>query len=264
VIAGRGFEAADQSSPRAVAVVSAETARRYWAGGAAEAVGAAIRLPAIDGRPALDASVIGVARDTANPDLDQVMNPMLFLLDEHRPARATHIVLSAEAPARLAADLRRAISDVDPDLPASQLRTVADSFADETSSSRLLGALFAAFAIVAILLATAGLYGVVSYSVSQRTPEIAVRMALGASAREIGRQVVGGSLKLATLGTVLGLAGAFLLARAMAAILFGVSSTDPATYAAAAAVALAAAVVASWIPMRRAATVDPIQSLRQA
>jgi putative ABC transport system permease protein len=264
LVAGRVFEAADRSSPSAVAVVSAETARRYWPGGAAEAVGSAIRLPAIDGRPALEATVIGVARDTANPDLDQVMNPMLFLLDDHRPARATHIVLSAAAPARLAADLRQAIRDVDPDLPAAQLRTVAEGFADETSSSRLLGALFAAFAIVAVLLATAGLYGVVSYSVSQRTPEIAVRMALGASAREIARQVVGGSLKLAALGIVFGLGGAFVMAQAIAAILFGVSASDPATYAAAATVALAAAVVASWIPMRRAATVDPIQSLRQA
>ena len=264
VIAGRGFEAADQSSPTAVAVVSAETARRYFTGGATEALGAAIRLPAIDGRPALDATIIGVARDTANPDLDQAIDPMLFLLDEHRPARATHIILSAAAPARLAADLRQAIREVDPDLPASQLRTVSDQFADEASSGILLGSLFGAFAIVAVLLATAGLYGVVSYSVSQRTPEIAVRMALGASAREIARQVVGGSLRLAALGTVLGLAGAFGLARAMAAILFGVSASDPATYAAAAVVALTAAVVASWIPMRRAATVDPIQSLRQA
>ena len=91
-----------------------------------------------------------------------------------------------------------------------------------------------------------------------------MRIALGASAREIARQVVGGSVKLAALGTLLGLAGAFGLARAMAAILFGVSASDPVTYAAAAVVALAAAVVASWIPMRRAATVDPIQSLRQA
>ena len=227
-------------------------------------MGATIRLPATDGRAALDATIIGVARDTANPDLDQAMNPMLFLLDEHRPARATHIILSAAAPARLAADLRQAIRDVDPDLPASQLRTVTEQFADEASSSVLLGSLFAAFAIVAVLLATAGLYGVVSYSVSQRTPEIAVRMALGASAREIARQVVGGSVRLAALGTLLGLAGAFGLAKAMAAILFGVSASDPATYAAAAVVALSAAVVASWIPMRRAATVDPIQSLRQA
>jgi putative ABC transport system permease protein len=264
VIAGRSFEAADQSSPTAVAVVSAETARRYFTGGAAAALGAAIRLPAIDGRPAIDATIVGVARDTANPDLDQAIDPMLFLLDEHRPARATHVILSAAAPARLAADLRQAIREVDPDLPASQLRTVSDQFADEASSGILLGSLFGAFAIVAVLLATAGLYGVVSYSVSQRTAEIAVRIALGASAREIARQVVGGSVRLAALGTVLGLAGGFGLARAMAAILFGVSASDPATYAAAAAVALSAAVVASWIPMRRAATVDPVQSLRQA
>ena len=195
-----------------------------------------------------------MARDTANPDLDQAPEPVLFLLDEHRPTRAMHIMLRAAAPASLAPALRAAIRDVDADLPASQLRTAAEGFADENSSNLLLGGLFAAFAIVAVLLATAGLYGVMSYAVSQRTPEIAVRMALGASAQRDCRQRGGPQrLRWPRSARSLGLAGALALARAMAAVLFGVTATDPATYLGAAALALAAAVVAAWIPMRRAA-----------
>ncbi|MFN2447403.1 MAG: ABC transporter permease [Vicinamibacterales bacterium] len=133
VIAGRGFESADAHSPQPVVVVSQETARRYW-NEPADAIGARISLPATDERPALNATVVGVARDTADPDLDRVRNPTMFILDEHRSTRTTHLVLRAEAPARLAGELRAAVRDVDPDLPTYRLRTVADGFADENSS----------------------------------------------------------------------------------------------------------------------------------
>ena len=263
LVAGRGFEAADAASSRAVTVLSAESARRYW-GEAAKALGAVVRLPAGDGAAAVEATVIGVARDTANPDVDQVPQPVMFLLDEHRPSRRMVILLRAQSPAALAPALRAAIRDVDADLPLYQLRTAADGFEDENSSNRLLVGMFAAFAIVAVLLATTGLYGVMSYAVSQRTPEIAVRMALGAPVTAIAAAVVGRSVALAALGAVLGMGGALALSQAMTAVLYGVTATDPATYAGAATLALAAALVAAWIPMRRAAGIDPIQSLRRA
>ncbi len=262
IVAGRGFEPADAGSPAPVAVVSAESARRYW-GDPARALGAIVRFPAADARPPLEARVIGVARDTANPDIDQAPEPVLYLLDDHRPTRRLQVVLRAAAPASLAPALRAAIREVDADLPAYQLRTVAEGFADENSSNLLLGGLFAAFALVAILLATTGLYGVMSYAVSQRTPEIAVRLALGAPARAIAASVIGRSVWLAAIGASLGLAGALALAQAMRSVLFGVTATDPATYLSAAALALTAAVTAAWLPMRRAGQVDPIQSLRQ-
>ena len=145
LVAGRGFEAADAASSRAVTVLSAESARRYW-GEAAKALGAVVRLPAGDGAAAVEATVIGVSRDTANPDVDQAPQPVMYLLDEHRPSRRMVILLRAQSPAALAPALRAAIRDVDPDLPPYQLRTAADGFEDENSSNRLLVGMFAAFA----------------------------------------------------------------------------------------------------------------------
>lgn len=262
MLAGRGFVAGDTAGAATV-VVSAEAARRFW-GNPTAAVGARVRLPGGDGRPALDATVIGVARDTVSADFETVREPVLFVLDDHRPVRSTRLVVRSSAPAALAPAVRAALRAIDPDLPAHELQTVSEGFANENSSNTLLSAMFASFALVALLLATAGLYGVISYAVSQRTPEIAVRMALGASRREIARDVVGGSLRLAAIGTAAGLVGAFALAQTMTSLLFGVTATDAPTYLGAAAVAVTAALVATWLPMRRAAGVDPLQSLRQA
>jgi predicted permease len=262
VLAGRAFEQADSASPHAVAIVSAEAARRYW-GGLSEAAGAVIRLERDNGA-VLEATVIGVVRNTGDPDLAAVPTPGLFLLDAHRPSRTTHIVLRADRPVDLADAVRQAVAEVDPNLPLSQLRTVSAAFADEQSSNHLLSGMFASFALVAILLAMAGLYGVMSYAVSQRSKEIALRLALGASSREIAGQVVGQSLRLAALGAVIGVVGAYGLAHAVRTIFYGVTATDPTTYVAAVGLTLVAAFVASWLPMRRAATIDPIDSLRQS
>jgi putative ABC transport system permease protein len=261
LVAGRTFRATDaRPDAPAVVVVSRETARRYFGG---DPLGALIRLAERDGHPALDATVVGVASDTANPDLDQAIAPMIYLLDAHRPTRRTHLVVRGAAPAALVAPLRTAIRDVDPDVATFQLRTLTDAFADELSSSVLLGALFAAFAVVAVLLAAAGLYAVMAYTVSQRTPEIALRLALGASTSVVAREVVGGTLRLALLGSAFGVAGALALAQTMRTVLYGVTPTDPSTYAAAVLLAIVSATVASLNPMRRAASVDPLQSLRR-
>jgi putative ABC transport system permease protein len=260
MLAGRGFVEGDTSSSRPVAVVSAEAARRFWPT-PADAVGSTIRIADTAGRP-LEASVIGVARNLANPIIVEPPSPALYVLDEHRPTRGTNILIRAEAPGALAAALRAAISDVDPDLPAYRLQTMVAAMQDENSSNHLLSGMFAAFALIAILLATAGLYGVMSYAVSQRSGEIALRIALGAPTRSIARQVVGQSVKLAALGTLIGVIGAYGLARAVASLLFGVTPSDPATYIGAVALTLIAALVATWLPMRRAATIDPLESLR--
>jgi hypothetical protein len=261
LLAGRGFDAADASSPHAVVVISAEAARRFWSS-SSEAIGSTVRIADPAGVP-LEAAVIGVARNVANPMITEPSMPTLYLLDEHRPTRTTNVILRAAAPASLARPLRQAISDVDPDLPAYQLRTVAAAMEDENSSNFLLSGMFAAFATIAILLAMAGLYGVMSYAVSQRSGEIAVRLALGAPTRVIARQVIGQSVKLAIVGIAIGAVCAYGLARSIASLLFGVTPADVVTYGVAIALTLVASLVATWLPMRRAATIDPVESLRR-
>jgi putative ABC transport system permease protein len=261
MLMGRAFGEQDASSVRPMAVVSAEAARRYWPN-PGNPIGSSIRIANPSGPP-LEATVIGVARNVANPIASEPPVPTVYVLDEHRPTRGTNVVVRADAPGTLAGLLRTAISEVDPDLPAFQLRTLVTAHGEENSSNQLLSGMFAAFALIAILLAMAGLYGVMSYAVSQRSGEIAVRIALGAPARSIARQVVGQSVKLAALGTLIGVIGAYGLARAVASLLFGVTPSDPATYLGAVALTLIAALVATWLPMRRAATIDPLESLRR-
>jgi putative ABC transport system permease protein len=261
IVAGRGFADGDAASPAPVVVVSRAMAQRYW-GDDGRALGAQIFLDPSSGRH-VASTVVGVSADIANAGLGQAPRPQLYVLDAHRLARSFHLIVRARSPETLAPGLRAAVRDVDADLPTYQLRTVEEAFADETSSNWLLSGLFAAFAIVAMLLATGGLYGVMSYAVSQRTSEIAIRMALGASARDVASKVIARSLALAGIGAALGLAGAFGLAQAMRSVLYGVGPADPGTYLGVLAVTGGAALVASWIPMRRAARVDPIKGLRQ-
>ena len=262
IVAGQGFTDGDAASPAPVVVVSRAMAQRFW-GDDSRALGAQIVLDPSSARP-LTSTVVGVSADIANAGFNETPRPQVYVLDVHRPARSFYLFVRARSPETLAPGLRAAVRDVDPDLPTYQLRTVEEAFADETSSNRLLSGLFVAFAMVAMLLATGGLYGVMSYAVSQRTSEIAIRMALGASAREIASRVIARSFVLAGIGAALGVTGAFGLAQAMRSVLYGVGPADPRTYLGVLAVTASAALVASWIPMRRAARVDPIKGLRQA
>ena len=216
-----------------------------------------------DPTSALAATVVGVVRDTASADIDKPPQPTLYVLNAHRPTRRMQVVVRTAAPTRLAPSLRAALREVDPDLPLRDLRPVRATLNDGFATGRLLSAMFAGFAIIALLLATAGLHGVVNYTVSQRTREIAVRLSLGASPGAIARDVIGRSLRLTLAGVAVGVIGALALARAMSSVLFGVGPTDPATYLGAATVAIVSAIAASWLPMRRAAHVDSMQSLRQ-
>ena len=209
------------------------------------------------------ATIIGIASDVANTGFESAPRPHIYMLDTHRPTRSFYLILRAQSPETHAAELRAAVREVDPDLPTYQLRTVEEAFADEASSNVLLSGMFAAFAIVALLLATGGLYGVMSYAVSQRSSEIAIRMSLGASPQQVASSVLIRSLSLAGIGAVLGSASAFGLAQAMRSALYGIGPADPSTYVSVIAVTGVAAMIASWIPMRRAARVDPIHGLRQ-
>jgi len=158
--------------------------------------------------------------------------------------------------------MREAVREADPTLPVFGVRTMDEYLARTLTSKRLMMLVLALFALVALTLAAVGIYGVMSYAVAQRTSEIGIRMALGAHPRDVLRLVVGQGLLLTVVGVALGLGAAYWLTRLMTALLFGVSATDPLTFAAVALLLSFVAFLATWVPARRASRVDPLIALR--
>jgi ABC-type antimicrobial peptide transport system permease subunit len=148
------------------------------------------------------------------------------------------------------------------DVPLTEVRTMHDHVRFSVWTTRLFGSLMAVFAVLALIIAAVGLYGVMAYSVAQRTQEIGIRMALGAQARDVVGLVVGQAMRLTLIGSGIGLAAAFALTRGMASQLFGVSTTDPPTYAVVAMILVLSSVLAAWVPAYRATRVDPMRALR--
>jgi putative ABC transport system permease protein len=176
--------------------------------------------------------------------------------------RMTLAVRSATEPASLFAAVRNQLKELDPDQPVTGMRTMAEVISRSVWQPRLYTILFGVFAVVALFLASVGIYGVMSYSVSQRTHEIGIRMALGAQTGDVLRMVLGQGLLLALVGVAIGLGAAFALTRLMASLLYSVSATDPTTFAAIALLLLGVALLACYIPARRAMKVDPMVALR--
>jgi putative ABC transport system permease protein len=163
----------------------------------------------------------------------------------------------------LAADVRQAVASVDRDTPVIEVKTMDRVISDSIWQRRLWGALFAAFAVLALALSAVGIYGVMSYLVSQRAREIGIRMALGSSRSDVVRLIASDGMQLVALGVVTGLVAAVALARALRSLLYGVTSHDPATMLAVPALLALVALVACLVPARRASRIDPLVALRQ-
>jgi putative ABC transport system permease protein len=206
--------------------------------------------------------VIGIAGNTSNPDIELPPDPQLYVPLLQRPSRTTALLVRTGRPADVASAVRGAVRETDSELPIFQLRTFDEALDDELSSSRILAGMFTAFGLLALVLASTGLYGVISYSVGQRTQEIGVRMALGAVPGDIRRLVVSHGLRLVAIGGAVGLGGAILVSQTMRSVLYGVTASDPATYAGVVLTVVASAAVAMWVPTRRATRLDPVRSLR--
>jgi putative ABC transport system permease protein len=172
------------------------------------------------------------------------------------------VARTAVPPLTLAEEVTQAVHELDANLPVANVRTVTDVVAESIAQPRFYMLLLAAFAAVALVLAAIGIFGVMSYTVSQRTREIGIRMALGAQGGSVVSMVVRQAMFLAIGGLALGLVAAAALSRTMATLLFELSPTDPATFAAVGGVLAFVALLASYVPARRAASVDPIDSLR--
>ena len=257
ILQGRGFGPQDLPGAAPVAVVNEALVRRYFAGD--QPLGRRLRLGAA-GSPWR--TVVGVARDVLNTEPGDPSQPQAYVPFEQQPVRsATVFVRTSDVDAAVAA-ARRELQALDPLQPLYDVKTMERALFEELASNRVITGLFAVFAAVALGLATVGLYGLVSYTVSQRTREIGVRVALGARRADILRLVLGHGLKLAGLGLAAGLLLGLFLSRVMASALVGVSATDPVTFTVVPLALGLVALAATAIPARRAAHYDPATVLR--
>ncbi len=255
---GRGFDARESESSPAVVIVSETMARRYWP--AETPIGKRLGFGQ---EPVRWAEVIGVVSDVHQFGLSTDARPTFYFSDRQRNANfRTLVLLAGSDPQAMVAAVRKEIQALDKNLAISSVQTMEQIVSDSIAVPRLMMSLFGSFAAVAMLLAALGIYGVMAYAVTQRTHELGIRLALGAQTRDVLKLVLGQGMKLTLLGVAIGLVAAFGLTRLMKELLFGVSATDPATFAAIALLLVGVALAACWIPVRRATKVDPMIALR--
>ena len=252
---GRGFTESDRASSEPVVAINETLARTLWPG--QDPIG---QMMTQDG----GRRVVGVVADVRHEALEKKGGSEMYL-----PIRQTSdysamdlVVRTALPPDRLASAVRAALRPIDPDLPASEFRTLQELVDKAVSPRRFLVLLLAGFAGFALLLASLGIYAVISYSVNQRVQEIGIRMALGASAANLQGRILSQTLGLAAVGLALGMIVSRLLASALGSLLFGVTSGDPITFIGMGALLIAVAAIAGYFPARRASRIDPMVALR--
>jgi putative ABC transport system permease protein len=262
---GRDFDERDAIDAPVVAVVSEELAKRYWPDRGA--LSGRIRQSGY--QPALEwAEVVGVVEDVRQEGLDRpTRGTLYFVLPQGvrtwYPVRAmTLAVRTSVEPESVISAVRSQLYDMDADVPLYQVETMSRAIADSTSTQRFTMLLQLVFAAVALTLAAIGLYGVMSFTVARRTPEIGIRMALGAQRGEVLRMVVRQGMGIVLVAAVIGVGGALAAGRVLAGLLYGVSPRDPMTYAGVVGALVLVAFVACWVPARRASAVDPGSALR--
>ncbi|MCU1267448.1 MAG: hypothetical protein JWM21_3766 [Acidobacteria bacterium] len=262
-IEGRTFQPGDDAdNAQRVVVVNQALAKRFWKG---SPIGRRVNPGFAD--PKVWSTIIGVVEDTKNAGMDKPAGPELYL-QAHQIAQfglntnMNFVVRTDGDPQSLAAGIRNAVREVDPSLPVYGLRPMSEVVGRSMVQPRFLSLLLATFSAIALFLAAIGIYGVMAYSVAQRTQEIGVRMALGAQRRHVLKLVFSQGFVLLIVGTVIGLGGAFALTRLMHSLLFEITPTDPLTYSAVVIVLAAVALLACYVPARRATKVDPLVALR--
>jgi putative ABC transport system permease protein len=260
ILRGRGFLPSDVAGSPEVVVVDETVSRQFWPGG--DAIGKRIRTSTDSTAPWL--TIVGVVPNVKHASLREQPNYELYWPIAQHPTWSSYLVIrAAAAPDGLVTGLRRIVSELDPTLPVSEVHTLEGAMAESLSLARLTNVLLTGFAGLALLLAVIGIYGVMSLNVNGRLSEFGVRLALGAAPRDVLRLVMRQGLSLAFLGLVIGLGGALWLTRFLGALLFEVSPMDPVTFATVGGILTAVAVVACYIPAKRATRADPIAVLRR-
>ncbi|HTK53284.1 MAG TPA: ABC transporter permease [Gemmatimonadaceae bacterium] len=259
---GRDFDRHDDTAHPSVAIVSEAFARKYWPG--QDAVGKRISMLADS---MYLTTVVGVVADVRhNPNIGRAMLAPVVYVSAAQGSwyTMTLIVRTAASPLAVTADVQRVIASLDPSLAPGNVQTLERMLWSSLSPQRITAAMLSVFAGIALVLAVIGIYGVISYTVNQRTHEIGIRMALGAQRSDVIGRVLRQGVVLAALGIAIGAVGSFAMARGMTVLLHEVSPTDPLTFVAVAVILAAVALLGSWLPARRAAAVDPVVALRNS
>ena len=264
LVQGRHFDNGDNTQSMQVAIVNETMARRYWPG--ENALGKRFKLGDQDSEvPWL--MIVGIAGDVRQMGLDAPVKAEMYLPYQQDPesswfAPRDLVIRSSVDPMSLVSGLRAEIRSVDPDQPVSNIRTMDEILGEESAPQELSMTLLAVFATLALLLAAIGIYGVLSYFVVQSTPEIGIRLAMGAQTRDVVSLVLRRGMTLTLLGVGIGLVGSFFLTRLMSTLLYEVSASDPRTFGVIALLLTVVALLACYIPARRASKVDPMIALR--
>jgi predicted permease len=254
---GRGLTERDTKETPGVLVVNETMARRYWPG--EEAIGKRLTM----GFEKTPREVVGVVGDVRQTSLDVETPFAVYLPYQQFPyAGMTLVIRTASDPASMSTAVRREVQAIDASLPVSNVRSMEEVISTSVSQRRFSMTLLGIFATVALLLAAVGIYGVMAYSVSERVHEIGIRIALGAGRGDILKLVVGQGMILTLIGIASGLAASFVLTRLMASLIYGVSATDPLTFAGVSLTLAGVSLLACYIPARRATRVDPLEALR--
>jgi len=255
---GRLFTAQDDAKAGRVILVNEAFAKKYLAG--QQPIGQRINLGSDDKETH---EIIGVVADVKNDDVEETADPTSYLPYSQNSYRTMNLVIrGTQDPTRLVYAVRGEVRSLDPTLPVSNVKTLSQMIDERISAKRLMTYILAVFALSALLLASVGIYGVMSYAVTQRTQEIGIRMALGAQAADVLKLVLRNGMSLALIGVAIGLAGAFALTRLLASLLFQVTPTDKLTFFGVATSLIVVALLACYIPARRATKVDPLVALR--
>jgi len=261
VLRGRAFTAEDRAGAPRVAIVNQTFVKKFMPN--EDPIGKYVDIGWTRDGVRQGGQIVGVVGDTRDDELQSIANPTFFLPFDQTPGEG--VVISARTaapPASIASALRGVVRDLDPTLPVYQVHTMEEQVASSVSRQRFYATLLGVFAAVALALAAVGLYGVIAYAVSQRTHELGVRVALGATGDRISRMVIGEGVILTAIGVLVGLAASLGGGRVITKLLYNVKASDPVTFVGVALLLGVVAACASYIPARRAARVDPLVAIR--